>query len=398
MYLIPFARCRVEDAASVRLNALSQACQGAANRLNSTRPRRLQALLATGLFTVLALFATTPSANATFDPLGSGTAKLTLDPSFAHLLATHGVKFSATAPATTRASSATLPLATGSLDPTLGKGELETAGSLVFSRGARRVVLRNVTVKTKPQPLLAKVGGGQLKVASGRLRFSRQGFGSRLATKRLLLTEKVATRLSKKLALRDVFAEGQPFASLSATAQPATLAVLPTGRVTLTPDPAFLAKLDSLFVSLNPIAPAERQPGPLFSFPFIPAGTIAPDGGTGVLRTGGSLEFLQLGAGQIFWHELWFDLAGRQVLAELDIEPTPTFPGKLGQVPILALSDGTLSSDPKRRTVALSGAALALNTQTAAAFNEAFAKPQGKADVFQAGEALAVVSFVAQTQ
>jgi hypothetical protein len=335
------------------------------------------------------------SAQATNDPLASGAAKLTLDSSFTRLLSDHGVKFSATAPATVKGPSATLPLATGTLDPTVGKGELETTGSLIFTRGNRRVVLRKVTVKTKPQPLLAKVGGGQLKLASGKLRFARRGFGSRLSAQHLLLTEKVATRLSKKLALRDVFSEGQPFATLRADVQPATVAILPAGRATLTPDPAFVAKLDKLFVSLNPIAPAERSPGPLFSVPIIGGGALAPDAGAGTLRSDGSLEFLQLGAGQIFWHELWLDPGAHQVLAEADIEPASTFPGKLGQVPVLALGAGSVATDPIARTIAISGAPLTLTAATAAYFNQAFA---GAKEAFMPGELLGTASFSAQAQ
>ena len=86
----------------------------------------------------------------------------------------------------------------------------------------------------------------------------------------------------------------------------------------------------------------------------------------------------------------------RRTCAELML-PTPTFPGKLGQIPILTLTGGTPASDPATRTVSLSGAALSLTAQTAATFNEAFAKPQGKVDIFQAGEILGALSFTAQT-
>jgi hypothetical protein len=339
------------------------------------------------------------SAAASYDPIGSGSAKLTLDSSFAKLLASHGVKLTASAPAKGKGGSYSLPVSEGALDPTTGKGEIDSQGTLVFRRGRLGVVLRHVTVKTKREPLLAKVGGGQLKLAAAKkTSFAREGFGSSFSATGLRVTAKLATRLSKKLHLHGVFEAGQALGSLRTVTQPAITAVVPEGRASLTPDPAFLAKLDSLFVSLNPIAPAERQAGPLFTVPLIPAGTIAPDGSSGVPRTGGSLEFLQLGAGQIFWHELWFDLGAHQVLAEVDIEPTPTFPGKLGQIPIAGLSGGNVSSDPKARTVSLSGAALTLGAQMAAAFNESFAKPQGKADVFHDGEAFGELSFTAETQ
>jgi hypothetical protein len=348
--------------------------------------------------TLLALqsLAMAPSASASYEPLASGKAKLTLDPSFAQLLSSHGAKLTAISPAKGRGGALTLPLSEGSLDPTLGKGEIDTKGVLIFRRGRLGVPLRHLTVKTKRQPLLAKVGGGQLKLAAAsRLAFKREGFGAAFTATGLTITAKLATRLSKKLHLHGVFEAGQPLGTLRTSAQPATVAVLPEGRATLTPAPAFIAKLESLFVSLNPIAPAELAPGPTFNLPFIPAGTIAPDASSGVPRTGGSLEFLQLHAGQLFWHELWFDLGEKNVLAEVDEEPTPTFPGKLGQIPVatLDLSTATISPDPKARSVTVSAAALALSAQSAAAFNEAFAKPQGRSNVFAAGEALGSLSF-----
>jgi hypothetical protein len=363
-----------------------------------TRSAKLSlALLLCGL--LLASLAAPPIAAAATapDPLGSGLTTLTLARPFKRLLAAHGVSFPATAPPRhLLGPSYPLPRASGEVNPIDSRLALEEQGTLVFSRGHRKVIVRHLSLKTTQTPLLAKVGGGQLKIASATSRhFTRQGFGAGFKADGLRLTAKFATRLSKKLALHEVFKQGQPLGSLRARVQPATVAILPQGRFSLTPDPAFLAKLDGLFVSLNPIAPAERQPGPLFSVPFIPAGTIAPDASSGIPRSGGSLEFLQLAAGQLFWHELWFDLGVHQVLAEVDIEPTPTFPGKLGQLPILDLdtSAATLSSDPRSRTVALAGAHLALNATSAAQFNQAFAA--GKPS-FQPGESLGTISFTAQ--
>ena len=88
--------------------------------------------------------------------------------------------------------------------------------------------------------------------------------------------------------------------------------------------------MDSLFVSITPIFPAEH-PGP-FTFPVAAGGSIAPDGLEGTFRTAGALEFLQLGAGQVFQNELWLDLGIRTDSAEVEVLPTPAFPGKLGRV------------------------------------------------------------------
>jgi hypothetical protein len=356
--------------------------------------RRRASLAAT--LALFALSALASAAHAAYDPLGSGTTKLTLDQGFARLLAAHGVELAATAPAKRSGRSYALPVSGGALDPVEEKGEIDQEGSLIFQRGTRKVPLREIVVKTKPEPLIAKVGGGQLKLATAAKRkFSRAGFGSSFTANDLRLSAKLATRLAKKLRLHGVFEEGQRLGTLRSSAQPATVAILPSGRATLVPDPAFIAKLDKLFVSLNPIAPAERSPGPIFSVPIIGGGALAPDASAGTLRTGGSLEFLQLGAGQIFWHELWLEPGTHQVLAEADIEPTPTFPGKLGQVPVLALGAGTVASNPSARTISISAAPLTLTAATAAYFNQAFAP--GK-EAFAPGELLGTASFSAQTQ
>jgi hypothetical protein len=258
--------------------------------------------------------------------------------------------------------------------------------------------LRHIELKVKKTPLYAKVGGGQLKVASAKsISFKREGFDSGFGAKSLALSEKVAIRLNKKLRTKDFFHEGQLIGTLKSTTEPRLVTILPQGQAILTPDPAILAKFKSLFVSLNPIAPAELSPGPLLRFPIAGGGQLAPNASEGTLRTGGAIELLQLGAGQVFHKEYWFDLGVKTTLAEVDVEPTPAFPGKLGQIGVFGLdmSRASVSSDPASGTISVSNAPLTLVAQTAATFNQAFAA--GKA-TFAAGEAFGVVSFAAVGQ
>src|SRR4051812_4288195 len=118
--------------------------------------------VALSLFAVLLLV---PSAQATYDPIGSGTTKLTLDKGFVSQMKKQGVKVTAIAPAKLKGSSVVLPASGGTIDPTLSKGEIEAEGAIVFQAGNRKVPLRSIETKTKKTPLYAKVGGGQLKVA-----------------------------------------------------------------------------------------------------------------------------------------------------------------------------------------------------------------------------------------
>lgn len=347
---------------------------------------------------IAALLLLVPSAQAAYDPIGSGTTKLTLDQGFLSLLKKQGVGVKAKAPAKRAGKTILLPVSGGKADPTIAKAEILQEGTIVFVKGSRSLPLRSIELKVKQTPFFAKVGGGQLKVAKAKSTVvSREGFGNRLEAKGLALTAKVATRLNKKLRTKDLFKEGQTLGTLQSKTQPQRVTVLPQGQGSLVPDPAILAKFKSLFVSLNPISPAELRPGPLLVFPIAAGGRIAPDASEGTLRLGGAIELLQLGAGQLFQQEYWLELASKSTSAEVDIEPTPAFPGKLGRIGVFDfdLAAASVSSDPKSRAISVSGIPLRLNAATAQHFNEAFA---GGAPTFGAGEAFGVVGFGAVGQ
>lgn len=333
------------------------------------------------------------SASASYDPIGSGTAKLTLDPSFAKLLARNGIELLGRKGAKVKGPVATLAAAGGKADPTIKKAEIELDGELILATPSKRVPLTKIELKTKPTPIFARVGGGQLKLAkAAKVSLERDGFGNELVATKLKLTAKTATRFNKRLHT-EAFAEGQKLGTLTSTVQPQTVAVLPAAATTIVFDSAIYAKLKALSTSVNPIFPAEHV-GPTYTFPIAIEGQIAPDAASGTLRSAGNLEFLRLGFGQIFWNELWIDLAARTVSAELDLEPVPKFPGKLGRLALLALTPSATSAEPTARTVSLQGA-LTLQPETATYFNQAFA--EGK-DEFHPGELLGTLSFTAQTQ
>lgn len=355
---------------------------------------RRQAGAATAL-TALALIANASQAQATYDPIGSGATKLTLDKRFVSFLGADGLKLTASAGAKRKGAVISLPVSGGNMDPTLGQGEIDQAGTITFQSERKRVPWRDLVVKTKHTPLIAKVGGSQLKLAtSSKLSSKREGFGTAFTAKVLKLTAKVATRLNKKLRPKVPFTQGQLLGALTSSAQPSLVTILEQGKATVSLDSAFVDKMNADFVSINPIFPAEHLIAG-FTFPIIVGSQIAPDASAGTLRTGGAIEFLQLHAGQVFWHEPWLDLGTRSDSAEVDVEPTPTFPGKLGRVGILDLGAATVASEPKARTISVSGASLALTAQSAQAFNQAFA--EGK-EAFKAGEAVGSLSFVAVGQ
>lgn len=339
-----------------------------------------------------------PPVRAAYDPVASGATSLSLDPGFRHLLRQAGVRISAVAPATLRGGVATFPVSGGKFDPVDGKGTVEHDGALVLSRAGSSIPLKALQLKTSAPraPFSAKLGGGQLKLLrAASLEVSRQGFGDRVSTGSLRLSAKVATRLAKKLDMRGVLKAGQLLGEGSTRIQPEGVTLLPSGRAELALDPAFEAKLASLFVAVNPIFPAEH-PGP-FTFP-IGGGRIAPNGSAGALSALGSLEFLQLGGAQVFWSAPSLDLGAATFSPEVDTEPSPPYGGKVGSVVVAHLGGGAFTADPEVRTLHLSAASLALDAATAAAFDDAFAKPEGRQGVFAGGEPIGTVSFSARGQ
>lgn len=347
-----------------------------------------------GVFVLTALVV--PQARATYNPIAGGATKVKLDRSFLGLLEQNGVKLSAAGGARLTAGTVTFPISAGKLDPVASRGTVEHDGTLVFRAGTRRIALRALLLKTtRPHaPLSVKVGGGQLKLAQTKgIAVVRRGFGSEIRIKALQLSSKVATRLGKKLGLRGVFEPGQPLGSSVTRAIPSTIAVEGKGRVDLDLDPGFVAKLQSLFVAVNPIFPAEH-PGS-FTLPIF-GGTLAPDASEGRVATQGALEFLQLGGGQVFWREPELEFGSSSLVAEVEVDPSPPYGGKLGPLTIGSLTSGSVSAKPATRTISQVGVMLSLDAVTAATFNEVFAKPQGKDGVFVAGETAGTLGFTAQ--
>jgi hypothetical protein len=362
------------------------------------RQARKAAVLAVLVISSWALIAAGPAA-ATYDPIGSGATTLRLDPAFIATLKKQGVSLSAVAPAKLKKGSVTFPVTTGQLDPVAVKGTVQHDGALVFRRGGRKLPMKSLQLKTtqRSSPLSAKFGGGKLKLsASAKLGTVRSGFGMQAKVKSMLLSAKVATRLDKKLGLRGVFTAGDAFGTSTSTLDPASVAIAATGKAELSLDPAFAAKLQSLFVAVNPIAPAEH-PG-AFTFPIAGGGTLAPDLSSGILKTSGAIEFIQVGGGQVFVREPEPELNGHVVNAESQLVLASSGPGPNQGGAVFGLASGTAGSDPANRRLSLAGAPLALEAATAQAFNEAFAKPQDKEDVFAAGEAVGTFVFTAQAE
>jgi hypothetical protein len=344
----------------------------------------------------LALLVGAPTAKATYDPVGGGTTKLRLAGSFLRALKAQGVRVSADAPATVKHGVAVFPAVAGEFDPTTGNGTVEHEGAIRLSAAGKTIPIKALKLRSSQRaaPFLAKVGGGQFKLGTTKsVRATRRGFDERIQVSTLSLTAKTATRLGKKLGKRDLFRQGLKLGSAVTEVSPETVTLLQRGSVTLDLDPGFSQKLQSLFVAVNPVFPAEHA-GAGFNIPIF-GGDMSLDASSGRITTQGSLEFIQLAERQVFWNEPWFDLGGRALNSGLDVEPSPPFRGHVESALVgpTALS-GPTEPSPAARSIGVRQS-LTMDAGTAAVFNEAFAKPQGKDGVFAAGEAIGSLAFVA---
>jgi hypothetical protein len=354
-------------------------------------------VIAVGLAAALAA----SPASATYDPIGSGQTTLRLAPSFLSTLRAAGVKLSATAPARLVGGRVSFPVAGGKLDPVSVRGTLEHAGALVFEGGGRSLPMKALQLKTTQarSPLSAKFGGGKLKLAAtSTLTTERSGFGLAMKVSPIRLSNKVATRLEKKLGLRrGVFASNESLGTAVSEAQPATVAIKAGGKAELSIDSAFAAKLSSLFVAVNPVFPAEHPAA--FTFP-IGGGILALSPGIPAsgLKTNGALEFIQVGGGQFFVRELEIDLSDAVTNGESQLVLSSSGPGPDQGGSVFGLGATTLTTEPTARTVGVAGLPLTLEPGIAEAFNEAFCAPIHKPDMFAAGETLGTMAFTAQAE
>lgn len=351
-------------------------------------------------FAALLLLVAPPVARAVYDPIGSGATTLNLDKSFLRLLRDHEVKLETGEGASLRGAALRFPITGGKFDPRTRQGTVEHGGIVLFKRGKRSISMKGLQLKTtrRSSPFVAKLAGGQLKLGTAqRLSVGRHGFADTVTASRLRLSAKFADRLSKRLRLKGVFAEGMPLGSAAMRAIPATTAILPEGTAQLELDPAMSAKLNGLFVAVNPIFPAER-PG-LFTLPIF-SGKLTLDLSGGYLQLQGGIEFIQLGGGQVIWRESRIDFDARALIPDVEVLPSPPYAGKAGQLPAAALDldTGAPVANSNSRTLTVAGATLTLSDPTAALFDGVFAKNQGKQGSFHGGEILGRLSFVAEAQ
>jgi hypothetical protein len=370
------------------------------------------------LAALFALLAFAPFASAS-NPVGSGSATITLNNGFKKSLSKKGVKILKVNPTTIKGAKVTFKVIGGSLD-SAGKGTINLGGGLKFKAGKKSATVKGLVLDTGKKSLTGNVGGKKLKFASV-AGFSQTGkeFGFSITIKKLKLTNPAANQLNKKLGLKGkakAFKANQVIGGAKAEAQPSTVTVLPGGSASLKTDLATDLKLAELGVKLETVAPTtETAPlPPTFAFP-IGGGTISPAGTAGIVQTTGGLKLVQeFGGGKatkLTLGAIYIDLGAKTATVEVSVESNVEFnpvgePGKfqanLGVLGRSSIADintavGTITSDSAAHTVSVLNATATLQAVTAEVLNSVFGKPKGKTP-FAAGNGLGTFSFTAQTQ
>lgn len=419
-----------------------------------TQPARGRGMMLSAIAMVaalVALLAFAPFASATSDPVASGTTSVTLNKGFFKKLKKYGIKVLKISPGKVKGRVVTLPVSSGSMDPTNGLGSLELGGGIKFKAGKKTAPVNTLLLDTAQSSLTGKVAGKSMKIAglSG-LTFSRNGFGVNVNVAKLKLTGKAAKQLNKKLGFtgqkkgkgkkakghkrasvskstQPPFKGNQVLGSSTSETQPKTVAVIPTGSVNLTLSAAALQKLKKVgpppgeaegpfAVKLSTVPPTSivnPGPPPTVGFP-ISGGTIAPTASSGILQTIGGLKLTQdleavgKGVTTLTMGNIWVDLGAKTATVEVTIE-NPKTPeanlGNLGRASIadISLTGATITSNPTSRTVTVENASATLQAVTAETLNSVFITPIEKAtaepqEKFAAGDPLGTFSFTALTQ
>jgi hypothetical protein len=393
-------------------------------------------MLTAGIVTaaLLALLAVAPLASAASDPVGSGSATVTLNNGFVKGLKKKGVKTSAVSPGKLKGAKLTLKVTGGTIDPTTGKGSVSIGGGLKFKAGKKSATVKKLVLDTRKNALNANVGGKKLKfaVVSG-FSQTRNGFGVNLTIKKLKLTGAAANQLNKKLGLkgkRAAFKSNKVMGSAKAGVEPKTLTIVAGGTMLFTPSVPTISKLTDpkVGVVITKDEPTTEPKVGEFGFP-ISGGSIAPAGDAGKTESSGGLTLTQnfgppaettikLGAFSV-------DFATKTI--GVSVSATSTASKELNLPPTtLSIADitapGTITSDPSAHTVTAQNLGASLQPLTTLFLNgfvqvaeggfiqkrigegktEEEAKAEAKAvyagNYLQAGDALGTFSFTAQTQ
>jgi hypothetical protein len=341
-------------------------------------------LLAT-LGSLVLAFAATASA-APRDPIASGTTDLHMKKGMLRKLGNLGVTVQAIGTgASSGSNKIALAVRSGKLDPTDVKGFLETRGGFKLQLGNRGVPVTQLTVNTVKAAVYAKIAKARMQL--GVLTpptFAREGFGANFKAVKLSLTEKAVGRISNRLGLEGSkrLNPGRVLSNLYSTAQPETVTVLAQGSATLTGNASTLGKFAAKGVKVpegfTALAPA-KSTATSFELP-ITGGTLAPDASKGTVETAGGVQILKDTESldpTMRLSNVQVDFAAKTATVQLEILPSPPFPGAAGRTALVdvVLPPNSVVTNPVARTISIQNAEARLQATAASTLNDVFNQP-----------------------
>jgi hypothetical protein len=365
-----------------------------------------------GAALLIGLLAFVPAASAARDPIASGTTDLHLKQGFARKLNNAQIQVAAVGNGTAAGNKVGLEVTSGKFDPTKTEGFLESEGGFKFVRANRAAPVSGLNVNTVQGAVFATVAKAHMQLATfGTPAGAREGFGANLKSSQLTLTAKAATRISNQLGLKgnQRIETGRVLSNLYASEQPQTVTVLPQGTATLTANLNTLGKFKAKGVELpqgiTAIAPATQATATTFAFP-ISGGTLAPNASSGAVNTTGGVQILKKAKAYpptVVMKNITVDFKEKTATVELELLPTPPLPGAVGRSSIVtvALEAKDVVANPTARTIAINGAAAALQATAASTLNSVFNQPAPEpppASNFVVGDPLGTFSMTVQAQ
>ena len=350
--------------------------------------RRSRASLAVALTTAIALLAFASTASAappTRDPIVSGTTDLHMKKGFLRKLSNLGVTVRAIGVGSLTGNKISFPVDGGMLDPTDAKGYVESRGGFKLELGNRGVPVTRMTVNTANLNVFAVVAKAHMQIGTlVPYTNAREGFGANFKSVKLSLTPKAVQRISNRLGLKGSkrLNPGRVLSNAYGAAQPETVTILKEGDATLTGDTATLAKFEAKGVKvpdgITPIAPATSPKPASFQLPIL-GGTLAPDASKGTVETEGGVQILKdtdTLDPALRLRNVKLDLGAKTASAEMEILPTPPFPGAAGTKTLvdLVLPPSSVVVNPVTRQIAISGEAR-LQAVAASTLNDVFNQP-----------------------
>ena len=376
-----------------------------------SRPVALRMIVGAAV-AVAALLAFVPAASAARDPISGGTTDLHLKKGFLKKLTNLGVGLAGVSTGQTSGSKISLPVAEGMFDPTNGQGHITSPGGFQLVRGSRSVPVTGVEVNTVHNFVRATIAGAHMQLGTfGTPTLGREGFGARIKSGQLTLTQKAANRISNKLGLQGSKRINQRVMSNEfSLTSPSSLTILGQNEATLEASTATLKKFVEKGVDassgIKPIAPAKNSKVTNFTFP-ISGGTLATNYTTGQITTTGGVEIVKKGktlSPTMKITNIYVEFAQKTATVELEITPTPPFPGQTGRSSIvdLVFPANAIQSNPTTRQVTIKGAEAKLQAVAAATLNQVFNQggettPPATSE-FVAGELFGTFSMTLQAQ